>query len=100
MGGFEHVDVEVLVREHRAADRRDADRAVQQAELLQHLGGQPMDHPVRAAGAVVRHVLGEAGRVEEGLFVFVVPDLDALIGTDDRADRAATAVFGTPVNST
>ncbi len=48
------VDVEVVVGEDRAADRRHADRLRADAQLVEHLGHQPVDDAVRAAGAVVR----------------------------------------------
>ena len=57
---LEHVDVEVLVGEHRASHRRDADGAVEQAEFIEHLGRQAMDDAMRAAGAVVRRRVSEA----------------------------------------
>ena len=50
-------DVEVVVREDRAADGADQNGAVLDAELVDGLGQQLVDDAVAAAGAVVRLVL-------------------------------------------
>ena len=51
--GLGVADVEVVVEEDRAADRRDRDRAVLQPELVDRLGQVLVDQAVAAAGAVV-----------------------------------------------
>ena len=48
-GGLDHVDVEVVVGEHRAADRGDADRPSADAQLVDHLGDEPVGDAVAAA---------------------------------------------------
>ena len=50
---LDEVDVEVVVGQHRAAHRRDADGALADAQLVDHLGHQAVDDAVDAARAVV-----------------------------------------------
>ena len=59
VGRFDEVDREVVVGEHAAADRRDADRPWGEVQLVEQLGHQSVDDPVAAARAVV------GGRVDE-----------------------------------
>ena len=70
------VDVEVVIRQDRAADARDPDGPLADPELVDGLGDQPVDDPVRAARAVVH------GNVEQG--PWPPRDLDHT-GTPSRA---------------
>ena len=54
--GFNHIALEVIICEYRAADRRDADRFAADIELVERLGDQTMHDSVRTARAIVeRH---------------------------------------------
>ena len=55
-GGLRVADVEVVVHEHRATDRRDQDRAVLDAELVDGFGQVLLRQAVPAPGAVGRRV--------------------------------------------
>ena len=59
VGGLLHVAVEVVVREHRAADGRDADALILHAQLFDALRDQPVHDAVRAAGAVMQVGVGQ-----------------------------------------
>ena len=59
---LDHVHVQVVVCQHRAADRGDADRPALDAELVDNLGQYPMRDPVAAARAVVRRAVLQDGR--------------------------------------
>ena len=58
--GLGVADVEVVVEEDAAADRRDRDRAVLDAELVDRLGQVLVDEAVAAARAVVGRLALEA----------------------------------------
>ena len=53
MGGFDEVDVEIVVGHHGATYWRDADGFVVNAELFEHFGDDAVDGAVSAARAVV-----------------------------------------------
>ena len=63
VGRLRHVQVEVVVGQHRAAHRGDADGPLPHAQLVEHLGDQAVDDAVGAAGAVVGVGLGQALRL-------------------------------------
>ena len=86
-----HVAVEEVVGEHRAADRRDADRALAHAQLVDHLADQPVDDAVRAARAVGGRLLGQALGAHGRLAL--VLDLHGGVGADQQAVAAAGAVI-------
>jgi hypothetical protein len=54
--GLRVPDVEVVIEKDRAADRRDRDRTVLDAELLDRLGEVLVHEPVAAARAIVCRV--------------------------------------------
>jgi hypothetical protein len=53
MRDLDHIDVKVIVSEHGAADRCDADGSASYAQLVYCLGNEPMNDAVSAAGAVM-----------------------------------------------
>jgi hypothetical protein len=59
VGGFNEITGEVVVSKHRAADRRDADRALGNFHLIQHFRDQAVRHAMRAAGTVMGREIGE-----------------------------------------
>jgi len=56
---LDHVHVEIIVREHGASDRRDANCPAADVELVDHFGDEPMRDPVAAARTVVRRAILE-----------------------------------------
>ena len=71
VGGLGVADVEVVVEEDAAADRRDGDRPVLDAQLLDGLGEVLVGEPVPAAGAVVGALPLEAAAVVVALEALV-----------------------------
>ena len=61
VGGFDPVDVDIVVGEDGAADRGDADGVVGQAHLFENFGNEFVDYAVAAARAVVHIVVGDKG---------------------------------------
>ena len=53
VGGFDEVDIKVVVGHHGATHGGDADGAVVNAELFEHFGDDAVHGAVTAAGAVV-----------------------------------------------
>ncbi len=74
--GLYGIQVEVMIHEHRAADRRDQDRLLLNAQLVYRFGDQAMDDAMRATGAIVRPGVGEG----VGATVHDVALLDNLFG--------------------
>ena len=65
------VDVEVVVQQHRTADRRHHDRALPNAQLIDRLGNEAVDDAVRAARTVIGDVLGQGiGPLVDDLALF------------------------------
>ena len=52
--GLHRVDLEIMIHQHRAADRRDQDRPFADAQLVNRFSDQPVDQAVGAARAIVR----------------------------------------------
>ena len=48
-----HIAVEIIVRKHRAADRRNADRLILHSHFLDAFRDQPVNDAVRASGAIM-----------------------------------------------
>ena len=59
---LEEVEMQVVVGEHRATHGGDRDRPPTDAQFLEHLGHEPVDHAVPAARAVVRGLVLEQRR--------------------------------------
>ena len=53
VSGFDHVALEIIVSEYRAADRCDADCLPADVKLVESLGDQSVDDSVRTSGAVM-----------------------------------------------
>ena len=62
VGGLLPVNIYVLVGEHGAAYRRDGDRLVGHAHLLDHLGDYLVHHSVAATRAVMHRSVIQQGR--------------------------------------
>ena len=60
--GLAEIAVEIVVGQHRAAHRGDADRALADAQFVHHLGDDPVGDAVRAPRAVVCDRVGHGGR--------------------------------------
>lgn len=56
VGGLNPVAVDIIVGEHRASHRGDADSLLFETHLLYHLGHELVDHSVGATGAIV-HII-------------------------------------------
>ena len=52
--GFDHIALEIIICEHRAADRCDTDRPAADVQLVQRLGDEPMYDSVGTARTVMK----------------------------------------------
>jgi len=65
---FDHVHVKVIVGQHGASGRRNADRDAPNAHLVNHFSDQPVDDAVPAAGTVMKNIFFQAlGMLENDL---------------------------------
>ena len=53
------IDIDVVVRQHRAAHRRNADRVVLDLHFVDHFGDQFVDRSVAAPRTEVHHGIGQ-----------------------------------------
>jgi hypothetical protein len=73
MGHLEHVEIEIVVREHCAADGRYADGALTDVQFVDDPGDQTVDDAVPAAGTIPEWVCFETQGLVNDLFHVLSP---------------------------
>ena len=53
VGCLRKIDVQVVICQHRTADRCDANRTFPDPQLVDHFRNDPVDHPVQTARAIM-----------------------------------------------
>jgi hypothetical protein len=80
MGRLGEIALEVIVGQHRAADRGNANRPLPDAQLVQHFGNQPVGDAVQTTGTVAGdHLRQGLGPLKDQFYLCVFCHLGFLL---------------------
>ena len=85
MGGFYHIEREIIVRHNGTADRGDSDSLALDAELVNNLGDKAVNDTVGTAGAIVQRHINQGFRSVKYYHYLSPPSFAFLIASSTSA---------------